>query len=144
MFDRRQKIMDKIKGRLSVRQDIKFDQMEIVGEREMGKYYCRMCHKFFEFGIEREKITCPLMAQKCMLDPVNIKNIKYTVGDFIKVLKISPDIHSKFLSLIPKRKNGPTILKEILANDWKFELTEQDLQEVLQLFGLARRRPRGL
>jgi len=136
--------LDELKGKLGVRQDIKFDQMEIIGERDMGKYYCGMCRKFFEFGIEREKVTCPLMAQKCMFDPVNIKNINYTVSDFIKVLKISPDIHSKFLSLIPKRENGPTILREVLTSDWKFELTEPDLQEILQLLGLARRRPRDL
>jgi hypothetical protein len=136
--------LDELKKRLGVRQDIKFDQMEIIGERDMGKYYCGRCRKFFEFGIEREKVTCPLMAQKCMFDPVNIKNIKYTVSDFIKVLKISPDIHSKFLSLIPEHKNGPTILREVLTSDWKFELTEPDLQEILQLLGLARRRPRGL
>ena len=84
------------------------------------------------------------MAQKFMFDPVNIKNIKYTVNDVVEVLKMSPDIHSKVLSLIPEHKNGATILREVLANDWKFELTEPDVQEILQLIGLARRRPRGL
>jgi hypothetical protein len=129
--------LDELKGRFGITQEIKFDSMEIIGERNMGKYYCGMCRKFFEFGIERDKVTCPLMAQKCMFDPVNINKIKYHIADFIKILKITPDLYSRFISLVPERKNGPAILREILANDWKFEFGEAELLEIQQLLGLS-------
>lgn len=129
--------IDELKSRFSIRQEIKFDSMEIIGERTMGKYYCGMCKKFFEFGIEREKVTCPLMAQKCMFDPVNINKIKLQIVDLIRVLHITPDLYSRFISLVPERKNGPAILKEILAVDWKFEFGEAELREVQDLLGLS-------
>lgn len=129
--------IDELKSRFSIRQEIKFNSMEIIGERTMGKYYCGMCKKFFEFGIEREKVTCPLMAQKCMFDPVNINKIKLQIVDLIRVLHITPDLYSRFISLVPERKNGPAILKEILAVDWKFEFGEAELREVQDLLGLS-------
>lgn len=129
--------VDELKSRFGITQEIRFDSMEIVGERNLGKYYCGMCKKFFEFGIEREKVTCPLMAQKCMFDPVSINKIKYQIADFIKVLRITPDLYSRFISLVPKRKNGPAILREILANNWKFEFGEAELREVQELLGLS-------
>jgi len=129
--------LDGLKSRFDITQEIKFDSMEIIGERNMGKYYCGMCRKFFEFGIEREKVTCPLMAQKCMFDPVSIHKIKYQIADYIKVLRITPDLYSRFISLVPERKNGPAILREILANDWRFEFGDAELLEIQQLLGLS-------
>ena len=129
--------VDELKSRFGIRQEIKFDSLEIIGERPMGKYYCGMCKKFFEFGIERDKVTCPLMAQKCMFDPVNINKIDYQISDLVKVLHITPDLYSKFMSLVPERKNGAAILKEILAHDWKFEFGEPELQEIEHLLGLS-------
>jgi hypothetical protein len=129
--------LDGLKNRFGITQEMRFDSMEIIGERNLGKYYCGMCKKFFEFGIERDKVTCPLMAQKCMFDPVNINKIKYQIADYIKVLRITPDLYSRFISLVPERINGPAILKEILANDWKFEFGEAELREVQDLLGLT-------
>jgi len=128
--------VDELRSRFGITQEIKFDSVDIIGERPMGKYYCGMCKKFFEFGIEREKVTCPLMAQKCMFDPVNINKINYQIADLIKVLHITPDLYSRFMSLVPERKNGPAILKEILTHDWKFEFGEPELREVQHLLGL--------
>jgi hypothetical protein len=128
--------LDELKGRFGITQKIKFDSMEIVGERNLGKYYCGMCRKFFEFGIEREKVTCPLMAQKCMFDPVSIHKIKYQIADYIKVLGLTPDLYARFISLIPDRKNGSAILRNILTQDWKFEFGEAELGEVQSLLGL--------
>ena len=129
--------LDELKSRFGITQEIRFDSMEIVGERNLGKYYCGMCKKFFEFGIEREKVTCPLMAQKCMFDPVNINKIKYQIADLIKVLQITPDLYSRFLSFVPDRKKGPAILKRILADDWKFEFSEMELRDIQLLLGLS-------
>ena len=129
--------LDELKSQFGIRQEIKFDSMEIIGERDMGKYYCGMCKKFFEFGIEREKVTCPLMAQKCMFDPVNISKIKYHITDLIKILQITPDLYRRFMSPVPERKNGRAILIDVLANDWKFEFGEPELLEVQRLLGLS-------
>ena len=129
--------VDELRSRYGITQEIKFDAMEIIGERPMGKYYCGMCKKFFEFGIERDKVTCPLIAQKCMFDPVHINKIKYHIADLIKVFQITPDLYSRFLSLVPDRKKGPAILKNILAADWKFEFGETELGEVQHLLGLS-------
>jgi hypothetical protein len=129
--------LDELKGRFGITQEIKFDSMEIIGERNLGKYYCGMCRKFFEFGIEREKVTCPLMAQKCMFDPMNISKIKYQIADYIKVLRITPDLYSRFMALVPERRNGPAILRNILANDWKFEFGDAELREIQELLSLS-------
>jgi len=129
--------MDELKSRFGIKQEITFDSMEIIGERPMGKYYCGMCKKFFEFGIERDKVTCPLMAQKCMFDPVHINKIKYHITDFIKVLRITPDLYSRFISLVPERTKGSAILERILADDWKFEFDETELRDIRHLLGLS-------
>jgi DNA-directed RNA polymerase subunit RPC12/RpoP len=129
--------VDELKGRFGITQEIAFDSMEIIGERPMGKYYCGMCKKFFEFGIERDNVTCPLMAQKCMFDPVHIDKIKYRIADLIKVLRITPDLYSRFISLLPERTQGASILERILADDWKFEFGETELRDVQHLLGLS-------
>jgi hypothetical protein len=58
------------------------------------------------------------------------------VADPIKILQITPDLYARFMSLVPERKNGPAILKEILAHDWKFEFGEPELREIQHLLGL--------
>jgi hypothetical protein len=77
------------------------------------------------------------MAQKCMFDPVNISKIKYQSADYIKILRITPNLYSRFISLVPERRNGPAILRNILANAWKFEFGDAELREVQGFLGLS-------
>jgi hypothetical protein len=72
-----------------------------------------------------------------MFDPVNIDKIKYQIADLIKVLRITPDLYSRFISLLPDRKKGAAILKRILTDDWKFGFSETELQDVQHLLGLS-------
>lgn len=44
---------------------------------------------FFEFGLKTESVTCPLMAQKCMFNPQNIDNVKYTADKLLKQYEIN-------------------------------------------------------
>ena len=59
------------------------------------------------------------------------------VWDKAVSLGITPDLYSRFISLVPERKNGPAILREILANDWKFEFSEMELRDIQLLLGLS-------
>ncbi len=130
--------LEELAGSLGVDHAIKLDSLEILGERDMGKYFCGMCRKFFEFGLEREKVTCPLMAQKCMFDPVSIRNIKYGIADLIKVFTVSPDIPARFFSLLPDREGGRALLGRILKDEWAFEFTDEELGRTAALLGLDR------
>ncbi|GAB6189307.1 hypothetical protein JCM30566_10460 [Marinitoga arctica] len=70
-----------LKKILKIRKNIIIDFINIFGEMNIGKYYCQKCNMMFEFGKEREKIVCPLMPQKCMFDPINIKNTSFKFED---------------------------------------------------------------
>lgn len=51
---------------------IKIESIDFFTHLEVGKYFCPMCSMFFEFGPKSEKVTCPLMPQKCMFKPTDI------------------------------------------------------------------------
>ncbi len=69
---------------------------------DYGRYYCKKCSMFFEFGMKREKVTCPLMAQKCMFEPKNVSNETGTLSDLVKIYRITPHLYGKFFRLLPK------------------------------------------
>jgi hypothetical protein len=41
------------------------------------------------------------------------------------------------MALVPERRNGPAILRNILANDWKFEFGDAELREIQELLSLS-------
>lgn len=78
---------------------------------------------FFEFGMKRETVTCPLIAQKCMFDPQHIEKIEYTAEKLIKQFEITPDIYKRFIKSIQKQNDFSDQLNEVLR-DWKVIDTE--------------------
>ncbi len=98
--------------------DLNLDFIDILGEREVGKYFCAKCGMFFEFGIRRDVVTCPLMAQKCMFDPQQIDKVDYVPDKLVKQFEITPDIYKRFIKSIENRNDFSNKLDEILR-DWK-------------------------
>lgn len=117
-------------------QKIDFDEMDILGDMESGKYYCPMCKKFFEFSIQRETITCPLMAQKCMATPRNIDQAKYSLMDLMIVYQHTPDIYKRFIEPLPNHEKGRDQLRILLKDQWQFELEEEPLSAIEERLGL--------
>lgn len=106
------------KGILKIEHDLQLDFIDILGEREVGKYYCAKCGMFFEFGIKRDTVTCPLMSQKCMFDPQHIEKTDYVSDRFVKQFEITPDIFKRFIDSIQYRNNFSDRLIELLK-EWK-------------------------
>jgi hypothetical protein len=101
-----------------------------LGEREVGKYYCAKCGMFFEFGIKRETVTCPLMAQKCMFDPQHIDKIDYPSAKLAKQFGITPDIYKRFIGSIKNPNGFSGKLTEIL-NEWKITDGQDEILKYL-------------
>lgn len=95
-----------------------------------------MCQKFFEFSIQRDTITCPLMAQKCMATPASIEKIDYRVEDLIHVYDVTPSIYARMIGAVYGEKNGMATLKTILKNEWDLEPKKESLKKVGELLGL--------
>jgi len=126
----------KLAQKLGISKEIELDSTSILGDQPMGKYYCPMCQKFFEFSIQRDDITCPLMAQKCMATPTDIEKMSYDIDDLIKVYQVTPKIHKRFISQIDGKEDGASVLKEILVEDWDFEVDDESLEELGELLGI--------
>jgi len=103
---------------LDIKQEIKLDELEITGDAPSGKYYCPMCRKFFEFSTQRETITCPLMAQKCMATPMDIAKVKYNMEDMSRVFQYTPDIYKRMISVFPHDPDCEGRLIKLLADEW--------------------------
>jgi len=110
--------LDYLNNYLNIEHDLKVDFIDILGEREVGKYYCAKCGMFFEFGIKREQVTCPLMAQKCMFDPQNIEKAEYTSDRLVTQFEITPDIYKRFIESINYKGDFSLKLNAVL-NEWK-------------------------
>jgi hypothetical protein len=110
--------LEYLKSILNVEHELKLDFIDILGEREVGKYYCAKCGMFFEFGIRRDVVTCPLMAQKCMFDPQHIEKVNYTSDKLVKQFEITPDIYKRFIESIKNKTDLSYKLNEILK-EWK-------------------------
>jgi hypothetical protein len=115
-----------LKGTLNIQHELSIDFIDILGEREVGKYYCGKCGMFFEFGLKRESVTCPLMAQKCMFDPQHIEKTNYTSDKFVKQFEITPDIYKRFIRSIKNRGDYSAILNAIL-NTWKITDSQEKI-----------------
>lgn len=140
----KEKLFDVINGalpvlakELNIKQEIKLDSMDIIGDRPIGKYYCSACGMFFEFGMKKGKVTCPLMAQKCMFSPTNIEDSNYKIEELIKIYRINPDIFKRFISVVDKSSVSiKSKLKEILKNEWHLEIAISDLEILSGLLGI--------
>jgi DNA-directed RNA polymerase subunit RPC12/RpoP len=120
--------LEYLKKILNIEHELELDFMDILGEREVGKYFCAKCGMFFEFGIRRDAVTCPLMAQKCMFEPQHIDKAVYSSDKFVKQFEITPDIYKRF---IKSTKNETDIsdkwwslLEEWNMNDSHAEITK--------------------
>jgi hypothetical protein len=122
--------MEYLNSILKIEHELRLDFIDILGEREVGKYFCAKCGMFFEFGIRRETVTCPLMAQKCMFDPRHIEKAEYTSGNLIKQFEITPDIYKRFIKSI-KNKNDFSDKLNAILKDWKVIDTEGKIMNTL-------------
>jgi DNA-directed RNA polymerase subunit RPC12/RpoP len=118
------------KSILNIEHELNLDFIDILGEREVGKYFCAKCGMFFEFGIRRDVVTCPLMAQKCMFDPQHIDKVDYTSDKLIKQFEITPDIYKRFIQSIENKNGFSHKLDEILL-DWKITENQNKIMQRL-------------
>lgn len=126
-----------LKSELGINQKILFDEIDIIGEKEVGKYYCSMCRKFFEFSSQRDSITCPLMPQKCVAVPHSLDKVKYSLKDLISVYSHTPDVYKRFIDALPLKEGWREHLAALLKDDWKFEVMEKGLNCIAAQIGLT-------
>ncbi len=129
--------LELLKKELSISQSLALDDIDIVGEEATGKYYCPMCHKFFEFSTQRDSITCPLMAQKCMATPTHIEKIKYQLDDLVYVYQHTPDIYRNFVEVLETKPEGKEYLKGLLTDEWLLDVDNDSLKSISDLLGLT-------
>jgi hypothetical protein len=119
-----------LKSILNIEHELNLDFIDILVEKEVGKYFCAKCGMFFEFGIRRDVVTCPLMAQKCMFDPQHIDKVDYTSDKLIKQFEITPDIYKRFIQSIENKNGFSHKLDEILL-DWKITENQNKIMQRL-------------
>jgi hypothetical protein len=119
-----------LKSILEIEYEMNLDFIDILGEREVGKYFCAKCGMFFEFGIRRDIVTCPLMAQKCMFDPQHIDKVDYSSEKLVKQLEITPDIYKRFIHSIENKNGFSHKLDEILL-EWKITENQDKIMQEL-------------
>jgi hypothetical protein len=127
-----------LKYELEITDNISFDEIDIIDEKETGKYYCSMCRKFFEFSSQKDSITCPLMPQKCVASPHSLDKVKYSLNDLISVYRHTPDIYARFISVLPLKEGWREHLASLLEGEWKFKVMDKGLDCISSLIGLTR------
>lgn len=128
--------LELLKENLAVKETIKLDTLDILGDMDTGKYFCPMCSKFFEFSTQKDSITCPLMAQKCMAVPTNINNISYKLDHLVRVYDYTPDIYKKMAEALDAQPGAKDYLRKVLNEEWHFEVEDQALDQVSSLLGV--------
>lgn len=128
--------LELLKENLAVKETIKLDTLDILGDMDTGKYFCPMCSKFFEFSTQKDSITCPLMAQKCMAVPTNINNISYKLDHLVRVYDYTPDIYKKMAEALDAQPGAKDYLRKVLTEEWHFEIEEQTLDQLSSLLGV--------
>lgn len=126
-----------LKEELGINTEIKFDEINIIGEKEVGKYYCPMCKKYFEFSSQRDSITCPLMPQKCIAVPRSLDKPQYPKEDIISIYGHTPDIFKRLISILPLKEGWKEYLGYILQKDWKFGVTRKSIECIASQLGLS-------
>ncbi len=125
-----------LKEKLAVDQAFKLDSLDILGDMDTGRYYCPMCSKFFEFSTQKDSITCPLMAQKCMAVPTDISKIKYNLDHLIRVYEYTPDIYKRLAEAVDAQPGARDHLSRILTEEWHFAVDKQSMDAVCRLLGV--------
>ncbi len=128
--------LDLLKEKLAVEEKITLDSIEILGDMDTGKYFCPMCSKFFEFSTQKDSITCPLMAQKCMAVPTNINNIKYKFEHLVRVYEYTPDIYKRLAEALDPQPGAKEYLRKQLEEEWLFEVDEKQHASLCRLLGI--------
>ncbi|MBS3772863.1 MAG: hypothetical protein KGY55_01530 [Candidatus Thermoplasmatota archaeon] len=126
----------RLASQLGISRRIRFDDVAILGDSPMGRYFCPMCQKFFEFSIQRETITCPLMPQKCMATPRDIADIDTSVEGLVHMYRVTPDIYRRFIGMLPHEDEGRQMVREMLEDDWNLSVDDEVLEEMSTLLGL--------
>ena len=121
---------------VGLRQPIRLDEMDLMGERPSGRYFCPMCRKFFEFSTQRETITCPLMSQKCMATPAAIAKSKYTMADMIHVYAVAPDFYRRLMRALPPAPDARDFLATLLTDEWNLTVDPDALAQLAELLGV--------
>ena len=121
---------------VGITQPIRLDSMVLTGERPSGRYFCPMCRKFFEFSTQRETVTCPLMAQKCMATPGAIADARFTATDFVHVYAVTPDFHARLAAVLPARADAREYLATVLREDWGVEPDDGQLAAIASSLGV--------
>ena len=122
--------LEYLKPILDIEHALEIDFIDILGAREVGKYFCAKCGMFFEFGMRRDGVTCPLMAQKCMFDPQHIDKVEYTSDKLVKQFEITPDIYKRFIENISNKNDFSGKLNEILL-EWKVTDNQEKIMNKL-------------
>ncbi len=122
--------LETLKAHYSLERELHIDFIDILGEREVGKYFCAKCGMFFEFGMKRDKVTCPLMAQKCMFDPQHIDNVRYESYKLLKQFEITPDIYTRMFRALG-RETELTSLAERELTAWRSEDKADGIAKIL-------------
>ncbi len=90
----------------------------------LGRYFCPKCRMYFEFGVAREKVICPLMPQKCMFEPTAVKG-PYPLADLLKIYRVTPRLYARLIeatlpfSETPAEQVIQSLDQEV--RDWGFE-----------------------
>ncbi|MBW6463128.1 MAG: hypothetical protein K0B84_02950 [Firmicutes bacterium] len=125
-----------LKEKLDFKESISLDSLDILGDMDTGRYYCPMCSKFFEFSTQKDSITCPLMAQKCMAVPTDINKIKYNLDQLIRVYDCTPDLYKRFALALEGQPGAKEELRRILVEEWLFEVNDEGLTKLGALLGI--------
>jgi hypothetical protein len=121
---------------VGITQPLLLDEMDLMGERPSGRYFCPMCRKFFEFSTQRDSVTCPLMSQKCMATPTAIANSKYTLDDLAHVYEVAPDFYRRFIQALPTADDARSYLEAMLHDDWQLTVEPESLDRIAVLMGI--------
>jgi len=108
-----------LRDEIGIDRNIFFDEIDIIGDKETGKYYCSMCRKSFEFSSQRNSITCPLMPQKCIAVLRSLDKVGYSVKDLISDYSYMPDVYKRFISALPLKDGWKEYLASVLKDEWK-------------------------
>ena len=95
-----------------------------------------MCRKFFEFSTQKDSVTCPLMAQKCMATPTAIADIKYTLRDLAHVYEVTPDFYRRFIAALPYAHDARAYLEAVLRDEWHFTIEPESFERIALLLGI--------
>ena len=136
LFSLLEQTLPPLAAQVGITQPVRLDEMDLMGDRPSGRYFCPMCRKFFEFSTQKDSVTCPLMAQKCMATPTAIVNAKYTLTDLAQVYEVAPDFYKRFIGALPQAHDARAYLEALLHDDWQFAIEPEPFARVALLLGI--------